>query len=80
MNKLDPNLIQQALDQQMAEITILRVLLMAAIDCHPSKPQVITTFQTAIESLCANSPPGTDPETIVEIRARTQFYLQLLAY
>lgn len=76
---IDPQRIQDALDQHEAELIVLRSLLVVLCQQHPDQQKLKTIFQSQIDDLCANVPPGTDPELIVEIRARTQLYLRFLS-
>ena len=52
------------------EMLILHELIGALISTHPDSGQILATFQRGIESLAQNAPDGTDPERIVELRAR----------
>lgn len=70
--------IQGAINEHEAELTLIRNLLLALVDTHPNREKVVSIFQREVEGYCRSAPPGTDPEYLVEVRARLQMYLQLL--
>ena len=78
MKKLDPERLQAALNEHEAELLLLRDLVAALVDAHPNRQKVVASFQRQVEGNCNAAPPGTDPEYLVEVRARLQMYLLLL--
>jgi hypothetical protein len=79
MSQIDPERIQGAFNEHEAELTLLRNLVVALVDAHPNRQKVVANFQREVEGYCRSAPPGTDSEYLVEVRARLQMYLQLLA-
>ena len=79
MKKLDPERLQAAFNEHDAELTLLRNLVIELVDAHPNRAKVVANFQRETEGYCKSAPPGTDSEYLVEVRARLQMYLQILA-
>ena len=79
MKSLDPDRMQAAFNEHEAELTIMRNLLIALVDSHPSRQKIVDAFRRETEGYCKTAPVGTDQEYLVEVRARLQIYLQLLA-
>ena len=79
MKSLDPERMQAAFNEHEAELTIMRNLLIALVNVHPNRAKVVANFQREVEGYCRIAPPGTDSEYLVEVMARLQMYLQLLA-
>ena len=61
-----------------AELMLLRCLVFSLFDEHPNKDRVLARFRGVVEGLGHTVPDGTDPELLVEIRARMQVYLHIL--
>lgn len=79
MSKIDPERLQGAFNEHEAELLLLRNLVAALVDTHPNRQRVVANFQRQVEGDCENAPVGTDPEYLIEVRARLQMYLLLLA-
>ena len=79
MKPFDPERAQAVLNEYEAELAILRLLVVELIDQHPNRQKVLANFRTQAEGYSLSAPPGTDPEAIVEFRARLQMYLSMLA-
>ena len=79
MKKLDTERPQGSFNEHEAEITLLRNLVIALVDAHPNREKVVANFQREVEGHCKIAPPGTDSEYLVEVKARLQIYLQILA-
>lgn len=78
MNQATMERFQSILDEHEAEITLLRILVLAFIDETSDRKQVAANFLRKVESYCSTAPHGTDPEYLVEVRARLHFYVRLL--
>lgn len=78
MKSIDSERLQGALNEHEAELVLLRNLVCALTDAHPNRAKVIASFQRETEGYCKTAPPGTDPEFLVEVKARLQMYLLLL--
>ena len=78
MQKINRESLQGVLDEQEAEISLLRILLMSLVSEHPNREKVIASFQRETEDYCKLAPPGTNPEYLVEVMARLQLYLSIL--
>lgn len=73
------DIIHGELTAHEAEITLLRILILALIDESSSRQRVLASFLNKAENYCNSVPHGTDEEYLVEVRARLQFYVQLLS-
>jgi hypothetical protein len=76
---VDPEKMERAFLEQRADMMVMHALVSTLIDAVPNRALFAERFQSLIESYGANAPPGTDPEMIVEIRARADFWLRELA-
>ncbi len=76
--EIDPLYIEQSLDRQEAELSILRCLLLSMIKSYPNDRQnkIRKDFEKYALSYIENAPPNTRQELIIEVRARLAFYLQ----
>lgn len=79
MKQLNIDSIHSELTAHDAEITLLRILVLALIDESSSRQRVLANFLNKAENYCNSAPRGTDIEYLVEVRARIQFYAGLLA-
>ncbi|MDN6885320.1 hypothetical protein QMO14_17070 [Variovorax sp. CAN2819] len=52
------------------ENQILHSLIGALFAVHPQKALVLANFREQVDALCRHAPVGTDPEHLVELRAR----------
>ena len=76
---LNPERVQQALNNHQAEIDILRFIVFALFEQCPDKNAVIARLRGCVTSAVANAPQDTHPETIVELRAHAEFYYRELS-
>ena len=76
---LDPEEVQQALDNHQAEIDILRFIVLSLFDQCQDKVAVLKQLRDGVTGATSNAPPGTHPETIVELRAHAEFYYKELS-
>lgn len=65
---------QVAIKEHDAEIMLIRELLLSLVEMSPSAKQIAENFQKRVEVLCRSAPGDTDPEQIIEIRARAEQY------
>jgi len=79
MKPLDPERLQAAFSEHEAEIMLLRTIVTVLLDSHPNRDKVIEAFRREAEGLAKTAPPGTDPEFIIELRARLQLHLQAMS-
>jgi len=79
MKQLNIDNINGELTAHEAEITLLRILVLALIDESSSRPRVLANLLNKAENYCNSAPRGADVEYLVEVRARIQFYAGLLA-
>ena len=75
MKQVDPERLQAALNDHECEIMLLRQLVHALLDAHPNRQKVVERFRNESGGLVQTAPPGTDPEFLVELRARLQLHL-----
>ena len=66
--------IEAALKAHDAEIMVIQELLVALVASHPNAQRVLAQFQERTEALARYAPADTDPEQIIEIRARAEQY------
>lgn len=62
-----------------AEIAILRTIVLALFDLCPDQAAVRERLRTGIDDAIRSAPPGTDRETIVELRTRANAWLDEMA-
>lgn len=79
MKQLNIDNIHGELTAHEAEITLLRILVLALIDESSSRQKVLANFLSKVENYLSSVPSGTDQEYLAEIRARIQFYAQRLS-
>ena len=74
----EPSRIQQALDQQEAELSLLRCLLLSMIRSFPIEQQskIHKDFEKYSLLYLEQAPENISSELLIEIRARLAFYLQ----
>lgn len=78
MAQIDPARLQAFLNGQEAEIMLLWQMVGVLLDDHPRKAELLQRFQAEAQGYFRSAPPGTDPEYIVEARARLGFHLRAL--
>jgi len=66
---------ERVLVQHEAELQVIIEMLTALLVTHPAPRDVLAKFQQGIDQMTKAAPNGTDPEEIVELRARAAQHL-----